>query len=225
MTKDEVLAAAGSPQQVAALQAGGFESRTPLWYYVLAEANHAHGGQRLGPLGSTLVAEVLIGLVRRSQDSFLRQPGWKPSLASAKPGTFELADLLRFAGQLSGGTTTPQPPQPTTYKVKKGDTLSGIAKSQLGDQNRWPQIFVLNRAIIKNPNVISVGQVLHLPPKTPVGTIPRLHTVKKGDTLSGIAKSLLGNANRWPEIFNLNRAILSNPDRIIPGQVLVIPAK
>ncbi|WP_436530954.1 LysM peptidoglycan-binding domain-containing protein [Actinoplanes sp. HUAS TT8] len=224
MTKDEVLAAAGSPQQVAALTAGGFESRTPLWFYVLAEANHAHAGQRLGPLGSTLVAEVLIGLVRRSQDSFLRQPGWKPSLASAKAGTFELADLLRFAGVLSGGTQQP-PPAPTTYTVKKGDTLTGIAKSQLGDGNRWPQIFVLNRAVIKNPNVIFPGQVLHLPPRTPVGTIPRLYTVKKGDTLSGIAKALLGNANRFPEIFNLNRAILSNPDRIIPGQVLVIPAK
>lgn len=223
MTKDEVLAAAGSPQQVTALQAGGFESRTPLWYYVLAEANHFHGGERLGPVGSTLVAEVLIGLIRRSQDSFLRQPGWKPSLASAKAGTFELADLLRFAGVLA--PLPQQPPPPTTYKVKKGDTLFGIAKAQLGDGNRWPQIFVLNRAIIKNPNVISPGQVLHLPPKTPVGTIPRIYTVKKGDTLSGIAKALLGKDSRWPEIFNLNRAILSNPDRIIPGQVLVIPAK
>lgn len=82
-----------------------------------------------------------------------------------------------------------------------------------------------NRAIIKNPNLIFPGQVLHLPPKTPVGTIPRLYTVKKGDTLSGIAKALLGKESRFPEIFNLNRAILSNPDRIIPGQVLVIPAK
>ncbi|MFI1989136.1 LysM peptidoglycan-binding domain-containing protein [Actinoplanes sp. NPDC020271] len=229
MTKDEVLAAAGSPQQMTALQAGGFESRTPLWYYVLAEASHAHGGQRLGPVGSTLVAEVLIGLIRRSQDSILAQPGWAPSLTSAKPGTFELADLLRFAGVLSGGTTqqppTQQPPQPTTYTVKKGDTLSGIAKSQLGDDKRWPQIFVLNRAVIKNPNVIFPGQVLHLPPKSPVGPIPRIYTVKKGDTLFGIAKALLGNGNRWPEIFKLNGAILTNPDRIIPGQVLVIPAK
>jgi nucleoid-associated protein YgaU len=222
MTKDEVLAAAGSPEQVTALQAGGFESRTPLWFYVLAEAGHAHGGQRLGPVGSTLVAEVLIGLIRRSKDSFLRQPGWAPSLAAATSGTFELADLLRFAGVLSTGTT-PQPP-PTTYPVRRGDTLVGIAKSQLGDGNRWPQIFVLNRTIIKNPNVIFPGQVLHLPPRTPVGTIPRLYTVRKGDTLSGIARTLLGNQNRWPEIFNLNRAVLSNPDRIIPGQVLVLPA-
>jgi hypothetical protein len=43
------------------------------------------------------VAEVLIGLVRRSQDSILRTPGWTPSLPAAHPGRFELADLLRFA--------------------------------------------------------------------------------------------------------------------------------
>jgi hypothetical protein len=54
-------------------------------------------GQRLGPVGSTIVAEVLIGLVRRSQDSILRTPGWAPSLPAAHPGRFELADLLRFA--------------------------------------------------------------------------------------------------------------------------------
>ena len=46
--------------------------------------------------------------------------------------------------------------------------------------------------------------------------------VKRSDTLSGIADKQLGDANRWPEIFRLNRDILSDPDRITPGQVLVI---
>jgi nucleoid-associated protein YgaU len=217
LTKDEVIAAAGSPAQVTALQAGGFESRTPLWFYILAEANHFHNGQRLGPVGSTLVAEVLVGLVRRSDDSILRVPAWTPQLPAAKAGTFELADLLRFAGVLSGA----QPPR--TYKVKKGDTLSGIAKAQLGDANRWPEIFLLNRAVIRNPNQVFPGMVLHLPPATPTGPIPKLYTVKRGDTLSGIAKAKLGNANRWREIFDLNRDVISNPDRIIPGQILVLP--
>ena len=48
--------------------------RTPLWYYILAEAavlgkeegQNQEGGQRLGPLGSTIVAEVLVGLIRRT---------------------------------------------------------------------------------------------------------------------------------------------------------------
>jgi Animal haem peroxidase len=103
----EIEAAAASPQQAKVLRDAGFLERTPLWYYLLAEAKHPDGGdgQRLGPVGSTIVAEVLIGLVRRSQDSILRTAGWTPSLPAAHPGRFELADLLRFARVLPGGTT------------------------------------------------------------------------------------------------------------------------
>jgi nucleoid-associated protein YgaU len=49
------------------------------------------------------------------------------------------------------------------------------------------------------------------------------YTVKSGDTLSGIAKQFLGNANSYMEIFNANRDQLTDPDRIKPGQVLKIP--
>ncbi|MEZ5883186.1 MAG: peptidoglycan-binding protein LysM [Paracoccaceae bacterium] len=49
------------------------------------------------------------------------------------------------------------------------------------------------------------------------------HTVVKGDTLSAIAKKTLGNANRYPEIFEANKPMLTHPDKIYPGQVLRIP--
>jgi len=49
------------------------------------------------------------------------------------------------------------------------------------------------------------------------------YTVQAGDTLSAIAKRLLGNANSYMEIFNANRDVLNNPDVIKPGQVLKIP--
>lgn len=51
------------------------------------------------------------------------------------------------------------------------------------------------------------------------------HTVARGDTLSAIAKQYLGNANAWRQIFDANRDVLDNPDRINPGQVLKIPAR
>lgn len=51
------------------------------------------------------------------------------------------------------------------------------------------------------------------------------HTVEKGDTLSAIAKKTLGSASRYPEIFEANKPMLKNPDRIYPGQVLRIPTK
>jgi LysM repeat protein len=49
------------------------------------------------------------------------------------------------------------------------------------------------------------------------------YTVQSGDTLSGIAKRLLGSASSYMEIFNANRDQLSDPDKIQPGQVLKIP--
>lgn len=51
------------------------------------------------------------------------------------------------------------------------------------------------------------------------------HTVETGDTLSKIAKEHYGNANRYPEIFEANKPMLSHPDKIYPGQVLRIPAQ
>ena len=50
------------------------------------------------------------------------------------------------------------------------------------------------------------------------------YTVKAGDTLSGIAKQHLGDANAYNKIFEANRDQLSDPDKIKPGQVLKIPA-
>lgn len=49
------------------------------------------------------------------------------------------------------------------------------------------------------------------------------YTVASGDTLSKIAKHVYGDANAWGRIFEANRDQLSNPDRIMPGQVLRLP--
>ncbi len=51
----------------------------------------------------------------------------------------------------------------------------------------------------------------------------RMYTVKKGDTLSAIAKAMYGKASKYPVIFEANRPMLSHPDKIYPGQVLRIP--
>lgn len=52
--------------------------------------------------------------------------------------------------------------QPTTYTVKKGDCLWNIAKKFLGNGALYTQIYNLNKNIIKNPNLIYVGQVLRI---------------------------------------------------------------
>lgn len=87
--------AAGS--EATALTAGGFDRATPLWYYVLAEAKIKTQGQRLGPVGSWIVAGTIAGLIRATPNSVLRVPNFAPSLGPVA-GQFRFADLLRKAG-------------------------------------------------------------------------------------------------------------------------------
>ncbi len=79
------------------LQPLGFDSQTPLWFYILKEAEVQAEGLMLGSVGGRIVAEVFIGLLQSDPTSYLRQnPGWKPVLGQNQ--IFEMADLLRFAG-------------------------------------------------------------------------------------------------------------------------------
>lgn len=68
-----------------------------------------------------------------------------------------------------------------------------------------------------------VGDIKVNPLMAAVGTSGRTYTVKAGDTLSGIAKAHLGDANAYMKIFDANRDQLSDPDMIKPGQVLKLP--
>ncbi len=51
----------------------------------------------------------------------------------------------------------------------------------------------------------------------------RTYTVQPGDSLSKIAQREYGDAAQWKQIFEANRATISNPDLIHPGQVLTLP--
>ena len=73
------------------------QQRTPLWFYVLREAEVMADGTRLGPVGGRIVAEVIIGLLTGDRLSYLRQdPDWTPTYGTAD--NFTVADLLREAG-------------------------------------------------------------------------------------------------------------------------------
>jgi hypothetical protein len=75
------------------------DTEMPLWYYVLAEARHGSDGEHLGPVGSRIVAETLVGLVASDTSSYLVvQPGWEPTLPAPHSGSgeFGVADLLDF---------------------------------------------------------------------------------------------------------------------------------
>ena len=82
---------------------------TPLWYYLLCEAERADpgpDGEHLGRIGGQIVAEVLVGLLEGDPDSYLSQSArWRPEPPIGNNGDFTMADLIRF-------TNPPPPPEP-----------------------------------------------------------------------------------------------------------------
>lgn len=68
--------------------------------------------------------------------------------------------------------------------------------------------------------VEAVDEAVDTPATEPEG---RFYTVQSGDSLSAIAQREYGNAGQYMKIFEANRPMLSDPDKIYPGQVLRIP--
>ncbi len=84
----------------------------------------------------------------------------------------------------------PEAPAPRTVTVKPGDTLRKIAMAYLGHENRWPQIYELNRGVVQadgraltNPNLIAIGWVLQIDPETlPIDPAVLVGTLDNGLT-------------------------------------------
>jgi hypothetical protein len=76
----------------------GYHGETPLFYYILKEAEVRTGGERLGDVGGRIVAEVLLGLIDGDPTSYRNaESEWRPTLPGDQQGHFSMADLLRFA--------------------------------------------------------------------------------------------------------------------------------
>lgn len=153
--------------------------------------------------------------------SFLKSAGQKliPSRDDAPPSSPGLSDqerddlafqnrLTRFALELG----VPVEGLRITFRDGKA-TVAGKAESQAHREN----------VIIAIGNTSGVETVEDR--MTVVNPAPAadFYTVKSGDTLGKIAKEHYGKASRYPEIFEANRPMLTDPDKIYPGQVLRIP--
>jgi nucleoid-associated protein YgaU len=134
--------------------------------------------------------------------SFLKGKGKKLGAAQAEeaPSDTELKAELQSLGLDEG-----------LEVAVDGDkvTLSGTPKDQAAKE----------KAIVAVGNIQGIAEVND----TTAGDDPVVYTVVSGDTLSGISKKTLGSANRYMEIFEANTPMLSDPDKIYPGQVLRIP--
>jgi nucleoid-associated protein YgaU len=95
-------------------------------------------------------------------------------------------------------------------------TVSGVAPDQATKE----------KIVLCCGNVSSVAKVNDLlTVAAGAGQESKFREVKSGDTLSKIAKEEYGDANAYMKIFEANKPMLSNPDKIYPGQKLRIPPK
>jgi nucleoid-associated protein YgaU len=82
----------------------------------------------------------------------------------------------------------------------------------------------MEKAVLMAGNVQGVSEVkidkLQAPP---VQAKVEYYIIKKGDTLSAIAKQFYGKANDYPKIFDANREVIKDPNLIFPGQKIRIP--
>lgn len=136
------------------------------------------------------------------------------------------------------------------HTVVAGDDLWSLATSYLGDGAQWRLIAEANPWLDPAAH-LEAGSVLKIPVDASVQPMPRARldepashqspvlqptdgqatakqrsvVVAKGDSLWSIAKQHLGDPERWPEIYDLNRDQIDNPDEIDIGWVLALPAE
>lgn len=108
-----------------------------------------------------------VDIVERTQTNEIREARVSLSFRAASDVTVAVSKLPTKTGPLTGGVVKPPtvPPAATTrqHTVRAGDTLWAIARTYLGNPERWQEIATANAAIVRNPNLIYPGQVLTIP--------------------------------------------------------------
>lgn len=84
----------------------------------------------------------------------------QPDFSDVQSGS-SAKEKADFSDVQSGSSSTA--PGEKMYIVKKGDSLSKIAKHEYGDANKWRRIFEANQDQIKDPDLIQPGQELKIP--------------------------------------------------------------
>jgi LysM repeat protein len=103
--------------------------------------------------------------------------------------------------------------------------IQGVAPSEQAKNKVWDQIKLVNPNWAQEITAdISVDPNAKPAQAQSNGGQQQTYTVKAGDSLSKISKDVYGNANQYMKIFEANRDVLSDPNKISPGQTLKIPA-
>ena len=105
---------------------------------------------------------------RKGQEEKIEQKQPTRPQQTGQQGTGSLVDLQPKQQDRPPQDRPPVVNQPGTispeyYEIKKGDSLSAIAKQQYGDATKWRTIYEANKDVIKNPDLIYPGQKIKIP--------------------------------------------------------------
>lgn len=104
-----------------------------------------------------------------------------------------------------------------------GDFRVVVDGAKVKIEGKVPDQATRERIILAAGNVGGIAEVEDAMKAKKASADAIFYTVKSGDSLSKIAKRFLGNAMKYPDIFEANTPMLTHPDKIYPGQVLRIP--
>lgn len=145
------------------------------------------------------------------------KPQAQAAPAAAKPA--QDPDTARKVAALKAELKALNLDKDDVHLTLRGDTVKVDSKG--ADRE------TLEKLILALGNIEGIAKVEADLPETGAGAeggkAPVFHTVKKGETLSAIAKAYLGSAGKYNAIFEANRPMLTDPDKIYPGQTLRIP--
>ncbi|SDZ88812.1 peptidoglycan-binding protein LysM [Rubrimonas cliftonensis] len=141
-----------------------------------------------------------------------------------------LFSFLKDAGKsIFGGSAEAAEPE----KLKEEIAGAGVDASKFDVAIEGDKVVLSGAAATQEERekaILAVGNIEGVATVEDVVTVAApepesaFYEVKKGDTLSGIAKSQYGDGNKYMKIFEANKPMLSHPDKIYPGQKLRIPA-
>lgn len=138
--------------------------------------------------------------------------------AAAAPTPEKVAALSQAAGDAIVGYVRAQGLPTDGLRVDfDGATSTVTASGVMPDQATKEKVLLCCGNVA---GVAAVNDMLTVTAKQPEA---KWHTVVSGDTLSKIAKTFYGDANKYPAIFEANKPMLTHPDKIYPGQMLRIP--
>lgn len=121
--------------------------------------------------GASLVQIYVTEFFKRMGLKDFFRKGNEEKAEPKQPGTFQQQGQQRTGSMVDlekKNTTTPAAGEPAAiapqyYEIKKGDTLSAIAKREYGDATKWRTIYEANKDQIKNPDLIHPGQKIKIP--------------------------------------------------------------